>query len=209
MRVIAGQFRGRALASPDGRTTRPITDRVKETLFNILGARYGRPGEIPDVEVLDVFAGTGSLGIEAVSRGARAALFVERDRHALAALRENLRTLHLISTCGIVSDNAWTMRPPASHQPGGFGLIFVDPPYRETDNALRVVDLLERLAPVLAPSGLLVYRYEHGRPFEPQQLRALVLDDQRAIGRMHLAFLMARPPETANTSSPVEQGSAT
>ena len=71
MRVVAGQFRGRSLDAPEGLTTRPMTDRAKETLFNILGSRCAMPGELPDFDVLDLFAGTGGLGFVALSRGAR------------------------------------------------------------------------------------------------------------------------------------------
>jgi 16S rRNA (guanine966-N2)-methyltransferase len=189
MRVIAGRFRGRSLAAPPGRTTRPITDRVKETLFNIVGHRSGTPGRLPDIDVLDVFAGTGGLGLEAVSRGARACTFVERDRRALRALRENLQKLGLTDTCPVLTDNAWTMRPPQC--PAGFGLAFADPPYRAAaDDPLRVVDLLERLAPALSSEGLFVFRHEKKAPPIPlDELHALRCADERVFGTMRLLFL--------------------
>ncbi len=191
MRVIAGVFRGRSLSRPPGHTTRPITDRVKETLFNILGHRLAQPGELPAFDVLDVFAGPGSLGIEAVSRGARRCVFVERDQQALRSLRDNLRRLHLEDNCTILTDNAWTMRPPASA--AGFGLIFVDPPYQAADSPLRVMELLERLAPSLAPGGLLVFRHSTRSPAIPtEELRGLELVDERVFRYMRLLLLARR-----------------
>ncbi len=188
MRVIAGTFRGRMLDAPPGRTTRPMTDRVKETLFNILGHRFETPGELPGFAVLDVFCGPGSLGLEALSRGARAVTFVERDRAALRSLRQNIQTLRVSDVCTILPDNAWSMRPP--HRPEGFGLIFVDPPYRDAEDPLRVADLLERLAPTLAADGLMVLRHEaKSEPPPAAELRSLQYVDERIIGRMRLALL--------------------
>lgn len=188
MRVIAGLFRGRSLVSPPGQTTRPITDRVKESLFNILGHRCATPGALPDIDVLDVFCGPGSLGIEALSRGAQACVFVERDRAALRALRENLSRLDLTRRSRVLADNAWTMRPPFS--PRGFGLIFVDPPYREAEDVLRVADLLTRLAPgCQQPGGLIVFRHELHTVFQPESLPTLQGVDERTFGRMRLVFL--------------------
>lgn len=122
MRVIAGTHRGRNLVAPEGRNTRPITDRAKESLFNVLGSRFGGPGSLPDLDVLDLFSGSGSLGIESISRGARSCLFVEKDRAALSALRENINTLKLGDAARIAPVNAWSLQPtPPS--PAGFGLI--------------------------------------------------------------------------------------
>lgn len=197
MRVIAGTFRGRSLDAPPGRTTRPITDRVKETLFNIVGHRLGLPGELPAVAVLDVFAGPGSLGIEALSRGARSCTFIERDRAALRSLRQNIRALGLEHACTIWADNAWTLRWP--RPAGGFQLVFIDPPYRAADDPLRLADLLERLAGSLTPDALVVYRREAAVP--PQwgdELRSLQVVDERVIGHMRLVFLAPRPPEPAD-----------
>ena len=218
VRVIAGQYRGRSLAAPPGLTTRPITDRVKETLFNILGHRFALPGELPAFAVLDLFSGPGSLGLEALSRGAAACTFVERDRAALRCLRQNITTLQVGAAATIRTDNAWTMRPP--QPPAGFGLIFVDPPYRETEDPWRVLDLLERLAPSLSPDGVLVFRQaaqtpspvvqssssedrsstSHKAPvpdsgshdsasFGASPPRGLHCIDERIIGQMRLLFL--------------------
>lgn len=198
MRVIAGRYRGRRLQAPAGTTTRPITDRVKETLFNILGSRWGTPGALPDIAVIDVFAGPGSLGIEALSRGARICTFVERDRRALRTLRENLTTLEAGTTGTILADNAWTMRPPCAA--GSVGLIFVDPPYRDTARAARVLDLLERLAPLLSADGWLVYRHPIETTLDPTPLRGLRFVEERTYARMQIMFFT---PADATTTPDV------
>ncbi|MEW6251978.1 MAG: 16S rRNA (guanine(966)-N(2))-methyltransferase RsmD [Planctomycetota bacterium] len=193
MRIVAGRFRGRRLDAPPGHATRPITDRVKENLFNILGHRLGEPGSLPPVAVLDLFSGPGSLGIEALSRGATTCTFVERDRTALRALRQNLEILGLADRTRIIAANAWTMHPPEP-QPAaggaGYGLIFVDPPYRDATDVLQVTDLLERLAPVLDDDGLIVFRHEVNATIPPADpLGVLEYADERVYGRMRLMLI--------------------
>ena len=188
MRVIAGKFRGANLATPPGRDTRPITDRAKETLFNVLGHKFGLAGVLPDVPVLDVFAGSGSLGIEALSRGARSCLFVEHGRQAMRVIQDNVHKLRIEGITAVSSENAWTMRfPPA--QPDGYGVIFADPPYRDVSDAHRMIDLLDRLAPRLAPHGVLVFRHEDKTDFPAEQLRLLEQIDVRDIGSMRIRYL--------------------
>lgn len=199
MRVVAGRFRGRALRAPPGDATRPITDRVKETLFNILGNRWGQPGTLPDVDVLDLFAGTAQLGIEALSRGARSCVFVERQRRALKCLRENLRHVGAESMSTVLTENAWTMRPPTTDE--GFGLAFVDPPYRDVEDMLRVVDLFERWTPAVAPDGVIVFRFEAGTVFDTAALRGLEAFDDRTYARMRTIFLR----RTAHADEPPSQ----
>jgi 16S rRNA (guanine966-N2)-methyltransferase len=125
MRVVAGELRGRRLQAPPGSTTRPTSDRVREATFNALESL----GAIEDAAVLDLFAGTGALGIEALSRGAARATFVEHDRRVLAVLRANL------AACGLGPDRATVVagdaaRSLASGAIGGpFDLALLDPPY--------------------------------------------------------------------------------
>lgn len=191
MRVIAGSFRGRTLEAPPGDTTRPITDRVKETLFNVLGHRLALPGQLPGVDTLDLFSGSGSLGIEALSRGARSCTFVERDPEALRCLRHNLRQLALAECCTVLAADAWRLRLPNPAIP--FGLIFVDPPYRDTQDSQRVRDLLVHLAANLAPDGLIVFRGpERAAALPEADLGPLRTVNERTVGRMRLVFL-ARP----------------
>jgi 16S rRNA (guanine966-N2)-methyltransferase len=197
VRIIAGQFRGRVLAVPEGLQTRPMTDRIKETLFNILGARFGVPGTLPDFDALDLFAGTGGLGIEAVSRGARSCIFVERDRRTLPVLRSNISQLKAGDALRVVADNAWVMRLPIADDEAGFGLIFCDPPYRDAHDDARLIDLLDRLGPRLRPDGVIVLRVEQGTDPPLDRLTTLVEDDKRAYGRMRLHFLARRPASGA------------
>jgi 16S rRNA (guanine966-N2)-methyltransferase len=207
MRVIAGKFRGANLAAPPGFDTRPITDRAKETLFNVLGHKFGLAGVLPDIAVLDLFAGSGSLGIEALSRGARSCLFVERGRQALRVIQANLQKLRLEDATATSSENAWTMRvPPAD--PDGYGVIFVDPPYRDVADTHRMIDLLERLAPRLAADGILVFRHEDKTGFPAADLHMLECVDDRSVGAMRIRFFKratvapahesAEPPVTDN-----------
>lgn len=193
MRVIAGSLKGSPLETAEGHTTRPITDRVKESLFSVLGSRFGTLGALPSVDVLDVFGGSGALGIESLSRGTRGCVFVERDRRAVLALRANLERLKLKSVTRVAVENAWTMRvpAPASGSPE-FGLIFVDPPYKDAEQVVRVQDLLERLAARLAPEGVIVLRHEIQTEFDPDPLRALCAVDCRKWGRMRVWLLMRR-----------------
>ena len=119
MRVIAGELRGRRLVAPTGSTTRPTSDRVREATFNALTSL----DVLEDAQVLDLFAGSGALGIEALSRGARHCTFVERDRAALEALRDNLQR------CGLGPDRAAVVVGDATAFVGSVDLALVDPPY--------------------------------------------------------------------------------
>jgi 16S rRNA (guanine966-N2)-methyltransferase len=127
MRVVGGRLRGRALAAPKSQAIRPTADRLRESLFNILMHAYGDP--ISGARVLDLFAGTGALAIEALSRGAAFALFVDDGAEARALLRENVATLGLGGTSKVYRRDATKLGEP--HPMGPFGLAFLDPPYRQ------------------------------------------------------------------------------
>jgi 16S rRNA (guanine966-N2)-methyltransferase len=203
MRVIAGRFRGRVLGAPPGLRTRPITDRAKESLFNILGHRFGSPGLLPDIAVLDLFAGSGALGIESLSRGAQSCLFVERDRHALRALRANLEKLRLSAVAHVATENAWTMRiPPAGTD--AYGLIFVDPAYQDVADPLPVLALLERLAHRLSAQGVLVFRHPVSIELPMDTLPSLVCVDARRFGKM--GVLLLQRADAAGRSHERERG---
>lgn len=183
-RIIAGEWRGLRLRSPSGARTRPITDRAKETLFNVVGHRLGTLAQLPPFEVLDLFAGTGSLGLEALSRGAARCTFVENGRDALAALLDNVRLVHAGSRAALLRENAWTLRLP--HAADGFGLVFVDPPYADAEDALRARDLLERCAARVARDGYVVFRHGPGAAYERDAPAGLVLADVRRFKDMRL-----------------------
>lgn len=161
MRIIAGTHRGRRILPPeDDETTRPITDRVKESLFNRLHS-LGMFDEEPSWSVLDIFSGTGTLGIESLSRGASHCTFVDQDRDAVQRIRTNLDTLDLADRAHIVHGSAlggyWLASVPA----GSVRLAFVDPPYvmvEEEDTRAQVLALVERLLPVLEEGGVTVVR---------------------------------------------------
>jgi len=126
MRIVGGRFRGRSLVAPPGMLTRPTLDRVREALFNILA--HGVEGfEIEGARVLDLFAGSGALGIEALSRGAAYCLFVEDNAEARGAIRENIEALGLTGASKLWRRDATKLGPAAPMQP--FRLLFADPPY--------------------------------------------------------------------------------
>ena len=126
MRVVGGRLKGRTLASPSSRDIRPTADRLREALFNILMHAYDDP--ITDARVLDLFAGTGALGIEAVSRGAKFALFVDNGAEARALLRNNVESLGLGGVSKVYRRDAGNLGPAHPVEP--FALVFLDPPYR-------------------------------------------------------------------------------
>jgi 16S rRNA (guanine966-N2)-methyltransferase len=158
MRVIAGRYRGRRLSAPHGRATRPTSDRVREALFSMLG-------ELDGASVLDLFAGTGALGIEALSRGAARAVFVERNRSALQALRSNLAALEVPGEQAQVrAGDALEGLRTARARGETYDLVFVDPPYgraRELGEALSGI-----LPSLLAAGGRVVVEADRRTPAE-------------------------------------------
>ena len=150
MRVVGGSLRGRALAGPKSNTTRPTADRLRESLFNVLLHAYGDP--VSGARVLDLFAGTGALGIEALSHGAAFALFIDDGAAARALLRENVATLGLGGTSRIFRRDATKLGPVHPLEP--FRLAFLDPPYGQN---LAVAALVSaRDGGWFAPGALIV-----------------------------------------------------
>src|SRR5215475_14057098 len=127
MRVVGGRLRGRNIASPSSREIRPTADRLRESLFNILAHAYGDP--VDGARVLDLFAGTGALGFEALSRGARFALFVDDAAEARALIRDSVTALGLGGATRIFRRDATKLGDAAPVDP--FALVFLDPPYRQ------------------------------------------------------------------------------
>ena len=125
MRVVGGRLRGRALAAPSGDAIRPTSDRLRESIFNVLAHGFGDP--VPGARVLDLFAGTGALGIEALSRGAAFALFVEEDSAARGLIRQTVDAFGLGGATRLFRRDATRMGPSGPN--GSFGLVFCDPPY--------------------------------------------------------------------------------
>lgn len=128
MRIVAGKFKGHGLASPKDQTTRPTSDRVRESLFNIL--EHGvEDFELEGARVLDLFAGTGALGLEALSRGAKYCLFIENSAAARGIIRTNVEALHLTGITKIWRRDATTLGPAGNIE--AFDLVFADPPYKQ------------------------------------------------------------------------------
>lgn len=140
MRVIAGTARRINLVCPSGRDTRPTTDRIKETLFNILQE------EVPDARFLDLFSGSGGIGIEALSRGSAYCVFVENGREALSCIKRNLSSTHFTDVSKVMPMEAMTALRRLDSQGEPFDIIFMDPPYKR--------GLEERLLPFLTESSL-------------------------------------------------------
>lgn len=184
MRIIAGQHRGRKLLPPEGEVTRPVTDRVKQSLFDILTPI------LPDARVYDCFAGTGSMGLECLSRGAAKITFFEADRSALARLKTNIAAIDNEHRCRVVGKDlfAWFEKesPPTGEKPAT--LIFLDPPYRFLKEQPQMLLRLARqfAEKHLSADGTVVFRHDAADLLELPPLRRY---DQRTYGGMELEFL--------------------
>ena len=128
MRIVAGRFRGRVLKAPAGDTTRPTSDRVREAVFSTIGSIAG--AELGGGVALDAFAGSGALGLEALSRGCRYAVFAEQDRGALAVVRGNVAALGAEAEASIVSGDVFMLAERGSLPRAPYSLLLLDPPYR-------------------------------------------------------------------------------
>lgn len=137
MRIIAGDAKGRKLLTPSGRLTRPTSDRVKESLFNILGSR------VPDARVLDLFAGTGNLGLEAISRGAQFCIFVDNNKDAVKLVRENIAFLKYEDYCEVYNNDAIIALDILGKRGIRFDIIFLDPPYKKDLIPVLIKKILE------------------------------------------------------------------
>ena len=180
MRIVGGSHGGRVLRAPAGAATRPTSEKVRQAIFNIL----------PDAEgahVLDVFAGSGALGIEALSRGAAHATFFETAKPALAAVRANLHELDLEARATVVAGDAVALA--ARHAPPApYRLVFIDPPYR-SDLAVRAGQALS--PEKLADDAVIVIEHDR-RNAPPDELGSLLRTDQRRYGDTLVSFYRVR-----------------
>jgi len=176
MRIIAGEWRGRTIEGPAGQSTRPTADRVRETLFSMLASRLG---SFQDLRVADLFAGSGALGFEALSRGAASAAFVENDAKAAAVIRRNAAKLAATDRIEVLASSALAL--PRSEP---FDLILADPPYAVgsgTAVARAVAD-----AGWLARGGWMSVETSRGDIVDPSPF---AIDTERVIGRARLTLL--------------------
>ncbi len=186
MRIVAGELGGRVLRAPRGDSTRPTSEKVREALFSILGP----PG--PDDCVLDLFAGSGGLGLEALSRGAAHATFVDSARAAVAILQQNVTALGVAERCAISTGDAIRagseLRPPRGST---WRWVFIDPPYR-SDLAVRAAQALP--AEVLDARTIVVIEHDR-RNAPPEALGTLLRTDLRRYGDTLISLYRPRPEE--------------
>lgn len=176
MRIIAGRWRGRLLDAPAGSSTRPTADRVREALFSMLVSRLG---SFEDLSVADLFAGTGALGFEALSRGAAHVTFVERDSIALAAIRANAAKLGASDRISVSPANALSLP-----RGGPFDLIFADPPYEPGSGSAAAAAVVA--SSWLAPSGWLCVE---SAARDPVTALGLAVAAERDVGRARLTLM--------------------
>jgi 16S rRNA (guanine966-N2)-methyltransferase len=177
MRIIAGEWRGRKLVAPAGRETRPTADRTRETLFSMLASRLG---SFDGLRVADLYAGSGALGLEALSRGASHATFVENERAAIKAIEANVATLDAAARTAMRAMSA--ARLPGSEP---FDLIFADPPYTAGSGS-SVVEAVEK-ADWLAPGGWMAVETQKGESVTAHD--GWEIDATRDVGRARLTLL--------------------
>jgi 16S rRNA (guanine966-N2)-methyltransferase len=181
VRIVGGELKGRALAAPPGRTTRPTADRVRQTVFDVLAHAHGDP--VIDARVLDLFAGSGALGLEALSRGAAFSLFVEQDVAARGLIRQNAEHLGVLGRTRIFRRDATSLGPIGNVAP--FTLVFIDPPYRQGLGERALSSAL--MGGWLAPDSLVVM--EEAATAEIAPIAGLALQETRRIGDSQVAFL--------------------
>ncbi len=178
MRIIAGEWRGRKLTAPKGDTTRPTADRTRETLFSMLTSRLGN---FEDLRVADLFAGSGALGLEALSRGAAHCLFVENERAAIDAIRANVDALGCRTRTTIETGSATALRPARE----AYDLLLLDPPYR-TGAGEVTLDRLQRLGWIGEATWIALETAFNEEP----EIKGLRVETSRRIGKGRLTLLL-------------------
>lgn len=177
MRVISGTARGMKLQSPKGLNTRPTTDRVKESMFNIISFR------IRESRVLDIFAGSGALGIEALSRGADSCTFVDSSRESIVIINENLKKARLDDRAYVISTKVESALSRLADE--GFDMIFMDPPYCKGFIEPVLSSIVEK--GILGADGIVVVEHDSSDK-TPQNIKGLVRSDERIYGGTTISF---------------------
>lgn len=178
MRITGGRWRSRAIEAPRGTTTRPTSDRVREALFSMLVSDgvLAPDDEAPGPRVLDLYAGSGALALEALSRGASGAVLVEQGKDALAAIQKNVKALDAVRLAKVVASR---VDRALEKLEGPFGLVFLDPPYADVPTA-AFAEILAKAAALVADGGVLVL--EHASPDAPPGIAGLAQDRSRRYG---------------------------
>jgi 16S rRNA (guanine966-N2)-methyltransferase len=184
MRIVSGEFRGRALAAPAGDRTRPTSDRARQAIFNILEHAPWSPG-VRDVRVIDLFAGSGALGFEALSRGAAFCLFVETDEAARGAIRETVDAFSLFGRTRVHRRDATDLGVRPGSDGPAFGLAFLDPPYGKGLGETALARLAD--GGWLAPEATMVF--ERGAEEPDFEVPGFTVLDQRDYGAARVFFL--------------------
>jgi 16S rRNA (guanine966-N2)-methyltransferase len=187
MRIIAGQRRGMKLLGPKTTETRPITDRVKESLFNVL-QKYG---PMKGKYVADLFCGTGSLGLEALSRGAQWATFMERSQRIITELKKNIEKAGFVQCSEVVNGDAFNISTLINHKRRKYNFVFVDPPYADTENVMLsspLGRLLSRLSECIVRKGIVLVRTRRSTVLA-EQYGSLRMFDRREWGTMAVTIL--------------------
>jgi 16S rRNA (guanine966-N2)-methyltransferase len=177
VRIIAGEWRRRLLKAPPGEATRPTADRTRETLFNMLASRLG---SFEGLQVADLFAGSGALGLEALSRGAEHCLFVEQDVRAIRALRTNIAALRAKARCSVQAGSVLALGPARQ----SYDLLLLDPPYHTGAGAVAV-DRFARLGWI----GEATWVALETASDEPPKLKALTIESERTAGAARVTLL--------------------
>lgn len=186
MRIIGGESRGRAIRLPAGCRIRPTTDRVKGALFNILGSIEGR-------SILDLYAGCGNIGLEALSRGAYRSTFVEKDLRLTETIGENLRLFGFEARAEVMAADAVEGLRRLGERGERYDFLFADPPYEEGFIG-NIVTHLER-SEVLMENGMIILQHSSREPLERSSTESLSLSDQRRYGDTLLSFLIKKREE--------------
>jgi 16S rRNA (guanine966-N2)-methyltransferase len=173
IRLIAGKFGGRLIQAPEGKVTHPMSERIRSSLFNIIGS------EIKDARVLDAFAGSGSIGLEALSRGASHVTFIERDRAASDILNKNIATFDASAQTSVLRMNVATWI--TKNLDKTYDVIFTDPPYNDMQ-----FSTVSRLAQLLDKNGVMILSYPGRGELPP--INGIVVVDNRSYGTAALAF---------------------
>jgi 16S rRNA (guanine966-N2)-methyltransferase len=189
VRITGGKFGGRVLAAPEDDRVRPTSDKVRQAIFNVLRHHdFGSGFSLEGATAVDLFAGTGALGLEAISRGAAFELFVEEDVESRALIRRNVETLDLTGATKIWRRDATSLGPMPAGSGGPFNLAFVDPPYRR-DLAPRALESLQQGSWLAADAIVVV---ESGKSEELLRPEGYTLLDDRAYGDTRVVFLQAQ-----------------